>query len=62
MTGWMTVAQVARKLKRHPELIYRWLGEDRLKGKKIGATWIVSERELERFKKHQPERRKRSTG
>jgi len=59
MTGWMTVDQVAKHLKRHRELIYRWLSEGRLKGKKIGTTWIVSERELARFKKDQPERRKR---
>jgi len=55
----MTVDQVARRLKRHRELIYRWLREGRLKGKKIGTTWIVNEQELARFRKDQPERRRR---
>lgn len=59
MKGWLTGEEVARRLKRHPDLVYRWLDEKRLKGEKHGGVWFVSERELARFKKDQPERRKR---
>lgn len=51
-----TVTEVAKKLKRSRVLVYRWLTEGRLRGKKYGHAWLVSERDLATFK--QPERRK----
>jgi len=55
----MTVDQVAERLNRHPVLVRRWLRDGVLKGQKFGPTWMVSNRELARFKRDQPERRRR---
>jgi len=55
----MTVDQVAAKLRRNPHLVRRWLRDGLIKGQKFGPTWMIDERELARFKKDQPERRKR---
>jgi excisionase family DNA binding protein len=55
----MTGEQVIRRLKRHPDVVYRWLRSGELKGMKVGRTWLVSEAELVRFRKDPPERRKR---
>jgi excisionase family DNA binding protein len=56
---YLTVAQVARKLRRSPTLVYRWIAEGRLRGQKLGYAVLVDERDLERFAKDAPERRKR---
>jgi excisionase family DNA binding protein len=55
----MTVAQVAKALRRHPEVIRDWIRDGRLRAQKFGPTWMIDERDLARFKKDQPERRKR---
>ncbi len=57
--GLLTIDQVAKKLRRHPYLVRRWVREGRLKGKKFGPTWMIDERELARFRRQEPERRKR---
>lgn len=49
------------ELRRNPELIRIWLREGRLRGEKYGPTWVVTERELERFRRDEPERRRRKT-
>jgi excisionase family DNA binding protein len=56
---WLTGLEAAVALNRHPVLIYRWLSDGRIRGRKFGRTWMVSERELTRFKRTQPQRRKR---
>jgi helix-turn-helix protein len=56
---WLTVHETSRKLRRSPILVYRWLTTGRLKGQKFGHAWLVSEREIARFLKNEPERRRR---
>jgi excisionase family DNA binding protein len=56
----MTVADVAHRLKRNPYLVYRWLREGRLRGEKFGYSWLITERELRRFIRDEPERRSRA--
>ena len=53
------MAQVAEQLGRNEVLVRRWLREGRLRGEKYGRDWVVTERELERFKRDEPERRQR---
>lgn len=53
------VPEAARWLGRNPFLVRRWLREGRLRGEKFGRDWTVTERELERFKRQEPERRER---
>lgn len=55
----LTVPEVAHLLNRNPVDVRRWLREGRLRGEKFGPTWVVTERELERFKRDEPERRQR---
>lgn len=55
----VTVAEVARRLARHPELIRRWLRDGRLKGEQYGREWLITEREIDRFRRAEPERRRR---
>ena len=55
----LTVGEVARRLSRHPELIRRWLREGRLKGEQYGREWLVTRREVDRFRRTEPERRRR---
>jgi len=55
----LSVAETARRLKRNPVLVYRWITEGRIRAQKVGRAVIVDERELERFVKQQPERRRR---
>lgn len=55
----LSVAEAARRLRRNPVLVYRWIAEGRIRAQKIGRAVIVDERELERFTKRQPERRRR---
>jgi excisionase family DNA binding protein len=58
--GWITGLEAARRMGRHPHLVYRWLREGRLRGRKFGGRiWMVSEAELSRFTKREPERRNR---
>lgn len=53
----LAVSEVARRLRRSPTLIYRWISEGRLHGQKYGYAVLVEERELARFQKNAPERR-----
>jgi excisionase family DNA binding protein len=55
----LTVPEAARRLDRNPELIRRWIRERRLGAEKFGRDWLVSERELERFRRVEPQRRRR---
>jgi helix-turn-helix protein len=55
----LTVADVARKLSRNPELVRRWLREGRLRGESFGGVWMIAEHELERFRRNEPEKRRR---
>lgn len=54
----ITVPEVARRLGRNPQLVRRWMREGRLRGEKFGRDWLVTERELERFRRSEPQRRK----
>jgi len=55
----LTVDEVATKLGRHPELVRRWLRAGRLRGQRVGWSWLVRPTDLERFIRSEPERRKR---
>lgn len=57
--GLYSIRDAAQRLKRNPELVRRWLREERLKGMRLGRTWLIDERELARFERHQPRRWKR---
>jgi len=54
-----TYDDVAMRLSPNRELIYRSSRGGRLKGTKVGATWIVGDRELARFEQDQTERQRR---
>ncbi len=62
--GIYTTDQAAEKLERHPDDVRRWLREGRLRGTKYGSgkggLWMISPRELERFQRNEPVRRRRS--
>ena len=48
----LTVAEVAERLRTHPETVRRWMREGRLRGVRLGGPklgWRVAEAELERF-------------
>lgn len=51
--------QVARRLRRHPELVRQWVVTGRLRGQKLAGRWFVTSGDLARFEKRQPERRRR---
>jgi len=53
----LPVSEVARRLRRSPTLVYRWISEGRLRGQKYGYAVLVEERELARFEKNAPARR-----
>lgn len=59
----LSVPQAAKRLGRHPEMVRIWLRGGRLKGEKFGVgkggVWMISEREITRFLKTEPERRRR---
>lgn len=44
-----TPAEVAEKLKVNREVIYKWLQRGKLKGRKIGKLWRVSDSDLDEF-------------
>ena len=54
-----TIQQAAEDLERNPELVRRWIREGRLRAEKMGPIWVVTDAELKRFKKSEPERRER---
>jgi excisionase family DNA binding protein len=48
----LTVAEVAGRLRTHPETVRRWMREGKLRGVRLGGPklgWRVAEAELERF-------------
>jgi excisionase family DNA binding protein len=48
----LTVAEVAERLRTHPETVRRWMREGKLRGVRLGGPklgWRVAEAELERF-------------
>lgn len=53
-----TTTEAAARLRRHPELVRRWLREGRLKGERFARDWLVTEREIERFLRREPQRRR----
>jgi excisionase family DNA binding protein len=55
-----TAIEAARRLRRHPEVVRRWLREGRIRGEKFGRDWTVTARELERFRRQEPERRRKT--
>lgn len=55
----LTVGDVAKRLRRHPEVVREWLRDGRLRGERMGHSWLITERELERFSHNPPERRGR---
>ena len=55
----LTLAEAAKRLGRHVELVRVWVVAGRLAGRKMADRWFVSERDLARFKKHEPIRHKR---
>jgi len=55
---YLTPDEVAERLGRNPELVRRWIREGRLRAEKVGRSWAVTERELERFQRSEPERRR----
>ncbi|TMB79418.1 MAG: helix-turn-helix domain-containing protein [Chloroflexi bacterium] len=55
----LTVEAVAEKLARHPELVRRWLRSGRLRGERVGWSWTVTQTDLDRFVRQQPQRRRR---
>ncbi|MFA5445775.1 MAG: helix-turn-helix domain-containing protein [Bacteroidales bacterium] len=44
-----TPSEVAEKLRVNREVIYKWLQAGKLKGRKIGNLWRVSESDLDEF-------------
>jgi len=62
---WLTVAEVADRLKVHPNTVRRWIKEKRLMAKMIGGTktgWRISQREVDRFMEVAPEGEHREAG
>lgn len=53
----VTVAEAARRMRRSPTLVYRWISQGRLRGQKYGYAVLVDERDLVRFENNAPERR-----
>jgi excisionase family DNA binding protein len=48
----LTVAEIAERLRTHPETVRRWMREGKLRGVRLGGPklgWRVAEAELERF-------------
>ncbi len=48
---YLTVDEVATRLKVHPRTVKRWLADGKLKGKLLGdrAGWRITESDLRRF-------------
>jgi hypothetical protein len=60
-TGGLAVvplAEAARLSGRHPDLLRRWCASGRIEGFRVGRTWAVTQREVERLAQL-PARRRR---
>jgi hypothetical protein len=54
-----TADGAAKRLRRNPDLIRRWLKEGRLEGQKSGRDWLVPAAEIARLRRDAPQRRRR---
>jgi len=45
----LTVPQAARRARRNPETVRRWIREGKLRSRKIGTQHIIEETDLERL-------------
>jgi excisionase family DNA binding protein len=43
----LTVPEAARRIKRNPETVRRWIREGRLSSQRVGTQHLVDERELD---------------
>lgn len=46
---YLNTQQIAEKLDKSPYTVHRWVAQDKLPGRKIGGTWIMTEKELRDF-------------
>lgn len=58
---YLTVEEVAQKLKMHPGTIRRMLSKGELPGKRLGKEWRISAAELQKFMVGDSGRRQGST-
>jgi len=42
----LTVPEAARRIRRHPETIRRWIREGKLRSRKIGTQHVLDEKDL----------------
>jgi excisionase family DNA binding protein len=47
----LTLAEAAEQLGLHPDVLRRQIHRGKLKGRKVGPIWTITERELERYRK-----------
>ncbi len=47
----MTLIEAATLLGVHPDVLRRQIHRGKLKGRKVGRDWTVSEREVERYRR-----------
>lgn len=45
----MTVPEAARRIRRNPETVRRWIREGRLRCTKVGTQYLVDEADLDRL-------------
>lgn len=43
----LTVPEAARRIRRNPETVRRWIREGRLRGTKVGTQYLVDEADLD---------------
>jgi excisionase family DNA binding protein len=46
-TTMLTVPQAARRARRNPETIRRWIREGKLRARKVGTQHVIEERDLD---------------
>lgn len=44
----LTVPEAARRVRKHPETLRRWIREGKLSSRKVGTQHVIEERDLER--------------
>ena len=47
----LTVPEAARRLRKNPETLRRWIREGKLPARKVGTQHVIDERSLEAFEK-----------
>lgn len=55
-TEFLTVDEVAQRLRYKPATIQGWLRTGRLHGTKVGREWRIAAREVEALFRHSPDR------